>query len=224
MPPPPRWSTPELSATALVEAFAQHPDYEIITSFPGLADISGAIVLAEIGDDRGRFADDRALQAFAGCAPVTRDSGKSRTVTRRRTKNNRLAAIGHSWAFTAAARPSATRDHYRRRRDRGDGHPAVRHLFKSAQAMSAVSRPQALIPHPRHVAFRQPGTDLSSTGSRLRSTSSCVRVRGTTRHSTCSSPSAPRRPGCRLGRVVQFRCGTAPAVVDDLRAGMRFTE
>ncbi len=37
-------------ADALVEAFAQHPDYEIITSFPGLADISGAIVLAEIGD------------------------------------------------------------------------------------------------------------------------------------------------------------------------------
>ena len=93
-------------AAALAEAFPQHPDYEIITSFPGLADISGAIVLAEIGDDRNRFGDDRALQAFAGSAPVTRASGKSRTVTRRRTKNNRLAAIGYSWAFTAAARPS----------------------------------------------------------------------------------------------------------------------
>jgi len=117
-------------AAALIEAFAQHPDYETITSFPGLADISGAIVLAEIGDDRNRFADDRALQAFAGSAPVTRASGKSRTVTRRRTKNNRLAGIGHSWAFTAAARPSPARQHYLRRRDRGDGHPAaLRHLF-----------------------------------------------------------------------------------------------
>jgi transposase len=115
---------------ALVEAFAQHPDYEIITSFPGLADISGAIMLAEIGDDRNRFTDDRALQAFAGSAPVTRASGKSRTVTRRRTKNNRLAGIGYSWAFTAAARPSPAREHYLRRRDRGDGHPAaLRHLF-----------------------------------------------------------------------------------------------
>jgi hypothetical protein len=38
------------------------PDYEIITSVPVLADISGAIVLAE----------DRALQAFAGSAPITR--------------------------------------------------------------------------------------------------------------------------------------------------------
>ena len=93
-------------AAALIEAFSQHLDHEIITSFPGLAKISGAIVLAEIGDDRCRFRDDRALQAFAGSAPVTRASGKSRTVTRRRTKNNRLAAVGYSWAFTAAARPS----------------------------------------------------------------------------------------------------------------------
>ena len=54
---------------ALVEAFRAHPDHEIITSFPGLADISGAIVLAEIGDDRNRFVDDRCLQAFAGSAP-----------------------------------------------------------------------------------------------------------------------------------------------------------
>jgi transposase len=98
-------------AAALVEAFSQHPDYKIITSFPGLADISGAIVLAEIGDDRTRFGDDRALQAFAGSAPVTRTSGKSRTVTRRRTKNNRLAAIGYSWAFSARCCHSPTCPH-----------------------------------------------------------------------------------------------------------------
>jgi transposase len=117
-------------AEALGQAFGQHPDYQVITSFPGLADVSGAIVLAEIGDDRRRFRDDRALQAFAGSAPVTRASGKSRTVTRRRTKHNRLAAVGYSWAFTAAARPSPARDHYQRRRDSGDGHPAaLRHLF-----------------------------------------------------------------------------------------------
>lgn len=122
-------SVDQLTA-AVIEAFTQHSDYEIITSFPGLADISGAIVLAEIGDDRTRFADDRALQAFAGSAPVTRASGKSRTVTRRRTKNNRLAAIGYSWAFTAAARPSPTREHYLHRRQHSDGHPAaLRHLF-----------------------------------------------------------------------------------------------
>ena len=51
-------------------------------------------------------------------------------MSRRRTKNNQLAAIGYCWAFTAAARPSPTRDHYLRRRARGDGHQAaLRHLF-----------------------------------------------------------------------------------------------
>ena len=62
-------------AVLLAEAFRAHPDYTIITSFPGLADISGAIVLAEVGDDRSRFADHRSLQAFAGSAPITRASG-----------------------------------------------------------------------------------------------------------------------------------------------------
>ncbi|MGH3439510.1 MAG: transposase, partial [Sciscionella sp.] len=41
-----------------------------ITSFPGLGDLTGARVLAEIGDDRTRFADARGLKAFAGSAPV----------------------------------------------------------------------------------------------------------------------------------------------------------
>ena len=51
-------------------------------------------------------------------------------MTRRRTKNNRLAGIGYCWAFTAAARPSPAREHYLRRRERGDVHPAaLRHLF-----------------------------------------------------------------------------------------------
>jgi len=117
-------------AAATAAAFSQHPDHEIITSFPGLADSSGAVVLAEMGDDRSRFSDDRALKAFAGSAPVTKASGKSRSVVRRRAKNNRLASVGYSWAFTASARPSPGREHYLRRRDHGDGHPAaLRHLF-----------------------------------------------------------------------------------------------
>ena len=50
--------------------FQTHPDHAVITSFPGLADSTGARVLAEIGDDRTRFADARALKAYAGSAPV----------------------------------------------------------------------------------------------------------------------------------------------------------
>ncbi len=34
---------------AVAEAFAAHPDHQIITSFTGLGDVTGARVLAEIG-------------------------------------------------------------------------------------------------------------------------------------------------------------------------------
>ncbi|MGH8860986.1 MAG: hypothetical protein ACRDVG_07080 [Jatrophihabitantaceae bacterium] len=43
---------------------------------------------------------------------------------------NATLSSPNSWAFTAAARPAPTREHYLRRRERGDGHPAaLRHLF-----------------------------------------------------------------------------------------------
>ena len=115
---------------ASAELFQTHPDYAIITSFPGLADSTGARVLAEIGDDRTRFSDARALKAYAGSAPITRASGRSLSVTHRRIKNNRLANTGWIWAFAASANYPPARDHYRHRREIGDRHgPATRHLF-----------------------------------------------------------------------------------------------
>jgi transposase len=65
-------------AEATAAAFGQHPDAQIIGSFPGLGEVAGARVLAEIGDDRSRLADARALKAYAGSAPVTRASGRNR--------------------------------------------------------------------------------------------------------------------------------------------------
>jgi transposase len=115
---------------AAVESFNQHPDAGIITSFPGIGALTGARVLAETGDDRSRFQDARGLKAYAGAAPVTRASGKSRSVTHRRVKNNRLAAAGYTWAFSALTASPGARAHYDRRRDRGDRHAsAQRNLF-----------------------------------------------------------------------------------------------
>jgi hypothetical protein len=78
------------------------------TSFPGLADLTGARVLAEIGDDRDRFACARALKAYAGSAPITRASGKSIAVHHRKVKNQRLAAVGYVWAFAALRNTGTT--------------------------------------------------------------------------------------------------------------------
>jgi transposase len=122
-------SADELAA-ATTAHFEQHPDAEIITSLPGLGSLTGARVLAEIGDDRSRFADARALKAYAGSAPVTRASGKSLTVMHRRVKNQRLAAAGYIWAFAALTASPGARAHYDRRRAAGDPHVAAqRNLF-----------------------------------------------------------------------------------------------
>lgn len=112
------------------QVFNEHPDAAIITSFPGLGDITGARVLAELGDDRTRFTTAKALKAYAGSAPVTRASGKSKIVMYRRVKNDRLAATGYLWAFASLTKSPAARAHYDRRRAHGDRHAAaLRHLF-----------------------------------------------------------------------------------------------
>ena len=82
-------------------------------------------MLAEIGDDRSRFQDAQGLKAYAGAAPITRASGKTRSVTYRRIKNNRLNAAGYSWAFSALTASPGARAHYDRRREDGDRHAAA---------------------------------------------------------------------------------------------------
>ncbi|WP_326693217.1 IS110 family transposase (plasmid) [Streptomyces sp. NBC_01795] len=118
-------------AQAVEEAFPQHPDADVILSFPGLGVQLGARVLAEIGDDHTRFADARGLKAYAGSSPITRASGKQSSITRRRVKNDRLNHAGYLWAFAALTASPGAKAHYRRRRDEcGDWHAsALRNLF-----------------------------------------------------------------------------------------------
>lgn len=117
-------------AEAAIAHFEQHPDAEIITSFPGLGKLAGARVLAEIGDDRTRFTEARGLKAFAGSAPITRASGKKTVVLHRHIKNRRLAAVGPIWALGSLRASPGARTHYDARRAAGDwNHQAQRHLF-----------------------------------------------------------------------------------------------
>lgn len=59
---------------------------------PGIAEITGARVLAEFGDDPTRYDSAKARKSYAGTSPVTRASGKSHTVQARYVRNNRLGA------------------------------------------------------------------------------------------------------------------------------------
>ncbi|HTX94838.1 MAG TPA: IS110 family transposase [Mycobacterium sp.] len=143
-------------AEAAIDHFEQHPDAAIIVSFPGLGNLAGARVLAEIGDDRSRFADARGLKAFAGSAPITRASGKKTVVTHRHIKNRRLAAVGAIWALGSLRASSGARRHFDARRAAGDwNRQAQRHLFNKflGQLHHCLQTGQ---PYNEHRAFQPP--------------------------------------------------------------------
>jgi len=113
-----------------VEAyFGQHPDAEIITSQPGLGPVLGARVLAETGDDPARYASAKARKNYAATSPITRASGKKKTVMARYVHNDRLTGALMSQAFSALQASPGARAYYDRQRARGSGHnPALRQL------------------------------------------------------------------------------------------------
>jgi transposase len=113
-------------------------------------------VLAEIGDDRARFADARGLKAFAGAAPITRASGKKTVVGHRHIKNRRLAAVGPIWALGSLRASPGARRHYDARRAAGDWNDqAQRHLFNKFLGHHCLQTGQL---YNEHLAFPPPLT------------------------------------------------------------------
>lgn len=110
---------------ALSTEFDEHPLAPVLRSAPGLGPILAARVLAEVGDDRNRFTTAGGLRAFAGTAPVTRASGRSRQVKARLVRNKRLGDACHWWAFAMLTKSPGARAHYDRRRAAGDHHNAA---------------------------------------------------------------------------------------------------
>ncbi|MFE2728102.1 IS110 family transposase [Kitasatospora sp. NPDC059327] len=109
--------------------FLAHPDAEIYLSMPGIAEITGARVLAEFGDDATRYASAKARKNYAGTSPVTRASGKSHTVQARYVRNNRLAAALQTQAFSALRASPGARAYYDKQRAREAGYnPALRQV------------------------------------------------------------------------------------------------
>jgi transposase len=106
------------------EAFLAHPFGEILASLPGIGPRTGARILAEIGDGTG-FASGAKLAAYAGLAPVTRQSGTSLNAeTRSRRGNHRLKNAMFLAAF-ASLRDPASKAFYDRKRAEGKRHNAA---------------------------------------------------------------------------------------------------
>jgi transposase len=101
------------------EHFGRHPDAEIILSQPGLGAVLGARVLAEFGDDHARYISAKARKNYAATSPITRASGKKKTVAARFVHNDRLVDALMAQAFSALKSSPGARAYYDRQRARG---------------------------------------------------------------------------------------------------------
>jgi len=99
--------------------FRRHPLAEVITSMPGMGFRLGAELLAAVGDPALIGSADQ-LAAWAGLAPVSRDSGKrtGRLHTPKRY-SRRLRRVMYMSALTAIRCDPDSKAYYQRKRDEG---------------------------------------------------------------------------------------------------------
>lgn len=119
--------------TARIEKeVAQLDDGVLIMSLPYTGRLNAAQILAELGDVRQRLATADQLAAEAGVAPVTRQSGKSRSVLFRWACNHRLRVAITTWADNSRRGSPWAALLYAAARARGCRHPhAVRILARA---------------------------------------------------------------------------------------------
>lgn len=111
------------------ELFEQHRDYEVFSSFPCAKKVLGPRLLAAFGGDRSRYQVALEIQSFSGIAPVTRSSGKSKTIHKRMACPKFLRQTFHEYAAQSIKKAGWARVYYQGQRDKGvKHHAAVRAL------------------------------------------------------------------------------------------------
>jgi transposase len=119
-------------SAACEHAVEAHTDAKVVTPLFKSGRICAAMLLAELGDDRGRFVSADHLAAEGGVAPVTRESGKHRAVTFRWACNMRLRTALTTLADSTRHTSPWARAIYQRARDRGCEHAhAIRVLARA---------------------------------------------------------------------------------------------
>jgi transposase len=113
--------------TELSAHFEQHPDADIYLSMPGTGVILSARMLGEFGDDPDRYADVKSRRNAAATSPLTIQSGKTRVVTKRWIRNERMHGAVINWAYQAVRQSPGAAALYQQKRDAGnDHHQALR--------------------------------------------------------------------------------------------------
>ncbi|MFJ4676973.1 IS110 family transposase [Kitasatospora sp. NPDC088783] len=107
----------------MADHYRRQRHHHLTAGIPGIGGILGAQLLAEIGDrPHERFANGRALAAYAGVSPVTWSSGTVTRVSLRRASSTLLRSTLHRAAFAWSRHSPGAAAYYRTRREAGDLH------------------------------------------------------------------------------------------------------
>jgi transposase len=110
----------------------EHPDGAIFTSLPRSGQINAAQMLAEWGDCRQAYAGPDSVAALAGASPVTRQSGKHRSVSFRWACNKRFRKAMTTFADNSRHASPWAAQVYADARAAGKDHPhAIRILARA---------------------------------------------------------------------------------------------
>lgn len=109
--------------------FLSHADSKIFSSLPRAGKRLAPRLLAEIGDDRKRYADATRLQALAGTSPVIFQSGTYIRIHRRHACIKPQRNALHQFAWQTTLTEAWALEYYQRKRKEGKSHSvAVRAL------------------------------------------------------------------------------------------------
>lgn len=111
-------------AKEIKAVYFAHPLGKILDSLCGFGPRTGARALAEIGDPH-RFKTANHLAAYAGLIPVDWQSGRTKTIRRTKTGNQRLKSPMYMAASVARRHDPVAKAHYEKKRAEGKGHNAA---------------------------------------------------------------------------------------------------
>ena len=122
---------------ALKELYNNHEDKNIFDSFPGSGEALAPHLVCAWGTDRERYDSADSMQQYSGIAPVTKASGQSTVVIRRRACPKFLLQTFHEFANSSRRASVWAQAYYEMLRKRGKSHhTAIRSLaFKWIRIM-----------------------------------------------------------------------------------------
>jgi len=109
----------------IAEQFPKHPEADLFAGLPGAGPVLLPRLLVAFGTRRERFQSASELAAYSGIAPVTKQSGKSKSVHFRRACSSFLRQTFHEFAAHSVAKSPWARQFYDQQREKGKRHHAA---------------------------------------------------------------------------------------------------